>query len=136
MKKLFNLSFFYLILGLALGIFFREFTKFNTFTGITTLSTAHTHTLILGFIFFLILIILEKLFNISNTKYFTGWLITYNIGLLSLISTLVARGILEVLNKDFIGLPHIAGTSHVILAITFIWFMIILKKSICINKKV
>ena len=71
MKKLFNLSFFYLILGLALGIFFREFTKFNAFTGITTLSAAHTHTLVLGFIFFLILIVLEKVFNISNIKYFS-----------------------------------------------------------------
>ena len=130
MKKLFNLSFFYLILGLALGIFFREFTKFNSFTGITRLSAAHTHTLVLGFIFFLILIILEKLFSISNTKYFTGWLITYNIGLLSLISTLIVRGILEVLNKDFIGLPHIAGTAHAIFGISLIWFMIILKKSI------
>ena len=130
MKKLFNLSFFYLILGLALGIFFREFTKFNSFTGITTLSAAHTHTLVLGFIFFLILIILEKLFSISNTKYFTGWLITYNIGLLSLISTLIVRGILEVLNKDFIGLPHIAGTAHAIFGISLIWFMTILKKSI------
>lgn len=130
MKKLFNLSFFYLILGLALGIFFREFTKFNAFTGITTLSAAHTHTLVLGFIFFLILIVLEKLFNISNIKYFIGWLITYNIGLLSLISTLVVRGILEVLNKDFIGLPHIAGTAHAIFGISLIWFMIILKKSI------
>lgn len=130
MKKLFNLSFFYLILGLALGIFFREFTKFNAFTGITTLSAAHTHTLVLGFIFFLILIVLEKVFNISNIKYFIGWLITYNIGLLSLISTLVVRGILEVLNKDFIGLPHIAGTAHAIFGISLIWFMIILKKSI------
>ena len=130
MKKLFNLSFFYLILGLALGVFFREFTKFNSFTGITTLSAAHTHTLVLGFIFFLILIILEKLFSISNTKYFTGWLITYSIGLLSLISTLIVRGILEVLNKDFIGLPHIAGTAHAIFGISLIWFMIILKKSI------
>lgn len=130
MKKLFNLSFFYLILGLALGIFFREFTKFNAFTGITTLSAAHTHTLVLGFIFFLILIVLEKVFNISNIKYFIGWLITYNIGLLSLISTLVVRGILEVQNKDFIGLPHIAGTAHAILGISLIWFMIILKKSI------
>ena len=130
MKKLFNLSFFYLILGLALGVFFREFTKFNDFTGITTLSAAHTHTLVLGFIFFLILIILEKVFNISNIKYFIGWLITYNIGLLSLICTLVARGILEVLNKNFIGLSHIAGIAHTILGISLIWFMIILKKSI------
>ncbi len=130
MKKLFNLSFFYLILGLALGIFFREFTKINDFTGVTTLSATHTHTLVLGFIFFLVVIILEKVFNISNVKQFNIWLITYNIGLLSLISTLVARGIFEVLNKDFAGLPHIAGTSHAILGISLIWFMIILKKSI------
>lgn len=130
MKKLFNLSFFYLILGLALGIFFREFTKLNDFTGVTTLSAAHTHTLVLGFIFFLVIVVLENVFTISNIKNFNIWLITYNIGLLSLISTLVTRGILEVLSKDFVGLPHMAGTSHVILGLSLIWFMIILKKSI------
>lgn len=134
MKRLFNLSFFYLILGLALGIFFREFTKLNDFTGITTLSATHTHALVLGFIFFLVIVILEKVFTISNIKHFNIWLITYNIGLLSLISTLVARGILYVLNKDFVGLPHIAGTSHAILGLSLIWFMIILKKSIFTNK--
>ena len=134
MKRLFNLSFFYLILGLALGVFFREFTKLNDFSGATTLNVAHTHTLVLGFIFFLVIVILEKVFTISNIKYFIIWLITYNIGLLSLISTLVARGILEILNKDFAGLPHIAGTSHAILGLSLIWFMIILKKSIFTNK--
>lgn len=130
MKRLFNLSFFYLILGLALGVFFREFTKLNDFSGATTLNVAHTHTLVLGFIFFLVIVILEKVFTISNIKYFNIWLITYNIGLLSLISTLVARGVLEILNKDFAGLPHIAGTSHAILGLSLIWLMIILKKSI------
>lgn len=130
MKKLFNLSFFYLILGLALGVFFREFTKLNDFTGVTTLSAAHTHTLVLGFIFFLVIVVLENVFTISNIKNFNIWLITYNIGLLSLISTLVTRGILEVLSKDFAGLPHMSGTSHVILGLSLIWFMIILKKSI------
>ena len=134
MKRLFNLSFFYLILGLALGVFFREFTKLNDFSGTTTLNVAHTHTLVLGFIFFLVIVILEKVFTISNIKYFNIWLITYNIGLLSLISTLVARGVLEILNKDFAGLPHIAGTSHAILGLSLIWFIIILKKSIFTNK--
>lgn len=130
MKKLFNLSFFYLILGLALGVFFREFTKLNDFNGVTTLSAAHTHTLVLGFIFFLVIVVLENVFTISNIKNFNIWLITYNIGLLSLISTLVTRGILEVLSKDFAGLPHMAGTAHAILGLSLIWFMIILKKSI------
>ena len=119
-----------MILGLALGVFFREFTKLNDFTGVTTLSAAHTHTLVLGFIFFLVIVVLENVFTISNIKNFNIWLITYNIGLLSLISTLVTRGILEVLSKDFAGLPHMAGTSHVILGLSLIWFMIILKKSI------
>ena len=123
-----------MILGLALGVFFREFTKLNDFSGATTLNVAHTHTLVLGFIFFLVIVILEKVFTISNIKYFNIWLITYNIGLLSLISTLVARGVLEILNKDFAGLPHIAGTSHAILGLSLIWFMIILKKSIFTNK--
>lgn len=130
MKKLFNLSFFYLILGLALGIFFREFTKANNFTNVTVLSTAHTHTLVLGFLFFIVLLILDKNFNLSRDKRFIAWLITYNVGLIVLISTLVIRGILEVLSKDFAGLPHIAGIGHSILGLSLIWLMFILKKEI------
>ena len=133
MKKLFNISLFYIILGLALGVFFREFSKFNSFDGVTTLSAAHTHTLVLGFIFFLLIMLIEKIFTISNNKFFNTWIIIYNIGLISLISTLVARGILEILSKDFVGLPHIAGTAHTILAIALIWFMLILKKEVFKN---
>lgn len=128
MKKLFNLSFFYVILGLALGVFYREFTKFNGFTGKTTLAAAHTHTLVLGFIFLLIVLLLDKSFNLSANKHFTKWLLVYNIGVISLIGTIVARGILEVLGSDFAGLSHIAGTGHAILGISLIWFMLILKK--------
>ena len=134
MKKLFNLSFFYLILGIAIGISFREFNMIYSFTGTTELSGTHTHALVLGFMFFLIVLILEKLFTLSNIKSFNVWIIVYNIGLLSLLSTLVVRGVLQVLNKDFAGLPHIAGTSHAILGISLVWFMIILKKSIFIKK--
>ena len=130
MKKLFNISFFYLILGLVFGVFYREFTKLNAFTGTTTLSTTHTHILILGFIFFLLLVVIDNNFNVSSNKYFNVWLITYNISFILFISTLAARGILQVLNKDFAGLSHIAGTSHVILGISFIWLMIMLKKQI------
>ena len=75
MKKLFNLSFFYLILGLALGIFFREFTKFNAFTGITTLSAAHTHTLVLGFILSIIVYLLISVMSWYDKKSNRKWLI-------------------------------------------------------------
>ena len=130
MKKLFNLSFFYVILGLALGVFHREFTKLNAFTGETTLGTAHTHTLVLGFIFLLVVLLLDKSFNISGNKHFNKWLITYNLGLLALISTIVARGVLQVLSTDFAGLSHIAGLGHAILGASLVWFMLILKKEI------
>lgn len=134
MKKLFNLSFFYLALGLILGIFFREFTKMNDFNGQTVLSAAHTHTLVLGFLFFLILMILDKCFNISLNKHFNKWLISYNFGVLALIGTLVTRGILEVLSSDFAGLSHMAGLGHAILGASLIWFMFILKKEAKLTK--
>ncbi len=55
MKKLINTSFLYLILALAAGVFYREFTKFNSFTGKTTLAVVHTHLFVLGVLLFLIL---------------------------------------------------------------------------------
>ena len=130
MKKLFNLSFIYLGIGLALGIFYREFTKMNNFTGTTTLGVAHTHTLVLGFMFLLIVLIIDKNFDISSYKNFNKWLITYNVGVIGLIATIVFRGILEVLSKDFAGLPHMAGLTHAILGASLVWFMIILNKKI------
>lgn len=33
MKKYFNFATFYLVLGLVMGVFYREFTKFNGFEG-------------------------------------------------------------------------------------------------------
>lgn len=130
MKKLFNLSFFYLILALILGIFYREFTKMSNFTGNTVLSLAHTHALVLGFIFFLILILLEKNFAISKSKAFNLWLVFYNLGVLFLIGTIVARGILQIQGSDFAGLSHIAGLGHAILGLSLVWFMINLKNHI------
>ena len=130
MKKLFNLSFIYLGLGLILGVFHREFTKFNNFTDGTVLGTAHTHTLVLGFLFFLIILLIDKNFDISSYKHFNKWLISYNVGLLSLIGTIVFRGVLEVLSKDFAGLPQMAGLGHAILGASLIWFMVILNKKI------
>ena len=130
MKKLFKLSFFYLWLGLLLGIFYREFTKMYNFTGNTVLGTAHTHTLVLGFIFLLVVLILDKNFDLSSYKNFNKWLITYNVGVIGLITTIVLRGVFDILSIDFAGLPHIAGLAHTILGGSLIWFMIILKKKI------
>ncbi|CUP14718.1 DUF2871 domain-containing protein [Clostridium sp. NSJ-49] len=130
MKKYVNLSIFYLVLGLVFGVFFREFTKLNGFIGITTLSALHGHALILGFIFFLIVLILDKLFEISKAKAYKGWLIAYNVSLVFMLITLLVRGILQVNGSDFAGLSHIAGLAHTMLGLSFIWFATILYKKV------
>lgn len=130
MQKYFKLSTFYLVLGLMLGIFYREFTRMSGFTGTTTLSLVHTHTLVLGFIFFILVLLLDKNFEISKNKNFKKWLIAYNVGLIYLISTLVFRGILQVNNLEFAGLSHISGLGHAILGISLIWFSVIVNKAV------
>ncbi|MGL4912125.1 MAG: DUF2871 domain-containing protein [Romboutsia sp.] len=130
MQKIFKISSFYLILGLLLGIFYREFTKFNNFIGTTNLGLVHSHILILGFIFFIIVLLLEKNFNLSSIKNFKSWIITYNIGLIYLVSTLIFRGILQVKDYDFAGLSHMSGLGHAILGISLVWFCTIVNKAI------
>lgn len=130
MKKYFNMAILYVVLGLSLGIFYREFTKFNNYEGITSLSMAHTHALVLGFMFMLILILFEKNYELSKCSKFNIWFITYNIGVIYLLITLVIRGILEVRGIEFLGLSHIAGLGHTILGAALIWFMCILNKSL------
>ncbi|NGT88408.1 DUF2871 domain-containing protein [Clostridium perfringens] len=130
MKKYFNLATFYLILGLAMGVFYREFTKINGFEGKTSLSIIHTHILTFGFIFFILVLLLEKNFKLSQNKNFKKWCIFYNISLIYLVVTFTIRGTFQALGHDFVGLNHISGLSHVLLSIALIWFIIICNKAI------
>ena len=43
MKKFINISLIYAIAAMAGGVFYREFTKFNNFTGVTALGKVHAH---------------------------------------------------------------------------------------------
>lgn len=65
MQKLARASLSYMIIGLISGVYFREMTKFNDFESWTQLSVIHTHTLILGMFFFLIVLLLEKKFQFN-----------------------------------------------------------------------
>lgn len=134
MKKLYNASFLYLIIGLSVGVFFREYTKLNGFTGITALKTVHPHLLTLGFLFFFILTLASKSLKFYESKNFNKWYIVYNIGLIWTGATMLVRGILQVNGADFKGLNHIAGTGHLVLGVSLIWFMIILKDSLGFSK--
>ncbi|MBU3207297.1 DUF2871 domain-containing protein [Clostridium algidicarnis] len=130
MKKIYNTSFAYLILGLLMGVFYREVTKVNKFEGVTALKSVHPHLLVLGFIFFLIILLLQSNYGINKVKGFGAWYIVYNIALLFTAFTMVWRGILQVIGNDFNGLSHMAGLGHAVLGGSIIWLMIIIKKAI------
>lgn len=131
MKRLAKLSFIYSILGLLLGVFYREFTKLNGFTGETVLSGLHTHVLVSGVFFFLIVLLLEKSFELTKHKKFNTFFIAYNIGLWLSVIMMGVRGCVEVLNLDIssmmdASISGIAGLSHIIIAIAYILFFLIL----------
>lgn len=146
MKKMINTSFIYLILSLIGGVFYREFTKFNGFTGKTTLGVLHTHLFVLGVVFFLILaLLINSLPQILQNKGLNRFYLLYNISLTLFSVTLLVRGITEVLKINLstalnASISGIAGVSHILLAISFIYFFVILKKIptkgvMSINKK-
>ncbi|MEG2262709.1 MAG: DUF2871 family protein, partial [Raoultibacter sp.] len=97
MKKLLNISFIYLLAGAAAGVFFREFTKFNGFDGVTTLGLVHPHLLALGFIVFLIATLFCMQKDFTGDKLFLPFMIIYNAGLIVTAVMFFVRGITQVL---------------------------------------
>lgn len=68
MKRYINMALLYAVFAMAGGVFYWEFTKFNNFTAKTTLGVVHTHYFLLGMVFFLLLLLLEKSFSFTGSK--------------------------------------------------------------------
>lgn len=135
MKKYWNLICFYSILAMIGGVFYREFTKFNDFTGITSLGRVHVHAFMLGMMFFLVALLLEKSFALSKHKRFQQFLILYNVGLIGMISMLIVRGVPQVLQLSLsagfnASISGIAGIFHILLGVGILIFVWMLKDQI------
>ena len=68
MKRYMNMALLYAVLAMVGGVFYREFTKFSGFSGKTALAVVHTHYFLMGMVFFLLLLVLEKSFAFSGPK--------------------------------------------------------------------
>lgn len=133
MKRYINGAITYAALAMAGGVFYREFTKFNHFIGQTTLAVLHTHYFVLGMLFFLLLLLLEKGFSFSSTKS-DKILLFYNIGLNTTVALLFVRGITQVLNMPLssgqdAAISGIAGLGHIILGVSIIYILLEIKKA-------
>lgn len=137
MRKLVNFSFIYMILGVASGLFYREFTKVNDFVEgqYTQLSVVHTHLLVLGFIMLLLVLILEKTFALSkNRKLFVWFLGTYNAGVILTAGMQLTHGILTVLGIESSAMiSGIAGLGHMSISAGMILLFVMLRRSIVVK---
>lgn len=131
LKTQLTIAFVYLAAGLISGLFYREFTKINDFPEgqFTQLGVLHTHLLVLGFFFFLIVVCLEKAFALSSTGAVYRWfVVVYNLGVVLTAAMFVWHGSLTVLGKEstamiagIAGLGHIAITIGMLLFCTAVW---------------
>lgn len=110
------------------GVFYREFTKLNGFTGFTTLSVVHTHYLMLGMVFFLLLVVVEKNFHFVDNKVLK-YLLFYHIGLNLTVVMLTIRGVVQVLSLD-VSSAVLSGIGHLILGISMILVLISIRNCV------
>lgn len=134
MKRYMNMALLYAVFAMAGGVFYREFTKFNNFTAKTTLGVVHTHYFLLGMVFFLLLLLLEKSFSFTGSK--TGRILAaYHIGLNLTAVMLFVRGVLQVMEIALssgmnAAISGIAGIGHMLLGISLVLLLMQIKRSI------
>lgn len=135
MNRLLSTSFAYMILGVASGLFYREYTKATGTLGLDTqLSTLHTHFLALGMLVFLVVLALDAVFSLTGRRSFTVFYWTYNIGLLVTVALQAVRGILTLDGQDpattSAAIPGIAGLGHMILTVGLVALFVALRAGI------
>lgn len=133
-KKYFYIALLYALFAMVGGVFYREFTKWNSFKEPTALGKVHTHLFVLGMLLFIIIGILSDRVELEKFKDFRIFIKIYNIGLPILAISMAIRGVLQVEKvllsnvADFI-LSSIAGLGHIMVGAGIIFFMLTLIKS-------
>ena len=133
MKKCLNASLIYAIAALAGGVFYREFTKLNGFTGETALGKVHTHLFMLGMVVFLIAALFARGSSLEKEKTFRSFMIVYNIGVPLAVVMMTVRGVTQVLGAELSKgadalISGMAGIGHILTGAGIILFLTALLK--------
>lgn len=137
MKKLLNTAFVYAILGLAGGVFYREFTKLNGVAGGTSLAFLHLHLLVMGMFFFLVAALFEGSLHFMADRRFPIFFTIYHVGMALTIGTFLWRGILQVLGGIIPNgaISGIAGIGHILVGAGLILFFLMVRKAAAKREK-
>ena len=135
MKKYLNLAMGYAIAAMAGGVFYREFTKWNHFSGITMLSKVHAHLFMLGMMVFLLVALFSRQMDLEKEKsFFRRFFLIYNIGLPLTVLMMLVRGIIQVKETALsagadAAISGIAGIGHILLSIGLLLLLVTLKRA-------
>ncbi len=134
-KRFADSAFIYAVLAMVFGVFYREFTKFNFYDGDTVLSVIHTHYFLLGMVFFLVLMLIEKNFGISRQNKTGLFVITYQVDLNITVLSFLIRGIAQVLQSDLskgmdASISGIAGIGHIAMSVSMLLLLWRVKKAV------
>jgi uncharacterized membrane protein len=132
-----NLSIAFGFLGLVLGVYYRELTKWTNFYdkigAKTQLANTHVHVLVLGMVMMLVFGLLLRSFN-KDTKDIKLGLRIYLGGFLLTLIMLITRGTIQVLSPNELKssidamISGFAGIDHAILGTGLIMILFEFKK--------
>ena len=133
MKNYLNISLAYAIAAMAGGVFYREFTKYNGFTGVTALGKVHAHLFLMGMLVFLVVALYGAHNDLQKVKTFRVFLWTYNIGVPLTAVMLAVRGVAQVSGLTLstaadASISGIAGIGHILTGLGIILLLLSFKK--------
>ena len=134
MKKYLNLSLGYAVAAMAGGVFYREFTKLNGFTGVTALGKVHPHLFLLGMMVFLLVALFAQRMTLQGSKAYRTFMVTYNLGLPLTAVMMLVRGVTEVLGVALsrgadAAISGVAGIGHILTGVGIVALLLALKKA-------
>ena len=134
MKRCINTAFAYALAALAGGVYYREFTKFNQFSGTTVLGKLHTHLFLLGMVVFLLLAALEPSLSLVRRPGFGRFYGLYNAGVLVTTALMAVRGTLQVravpLSRGAdAALSGVAGIGHILTGLGLVLLFVHLRRA-------
>lgn len=124
----------FLVMGLAGGVFYREFTRFNDFTGLTTLRLMHLHSIALGTLALSIVwLALKNTDQAQLQQKFQKPLFAWIGGLYITIIAMFLRGVSQVISNGYLPFPDaalsgVAGIGHLTLAHGLLFIFVRLAK--------
>ena len=132
MKKYLNLSLVYAVAAMSGGVFYREFTKFSGFSGVTALGKVHTHLFLLGTMVFLLVTLFAAQGDLMKQKTFRVFLRVYNVGVPLTAVMMAVRGVTQVLGMSLsagasASISGIAGIGHILTGVGIILLLVSLK---------